>query len=429
MEREGRPAGGERAMDRTALADLWKFPWPVLDVLIGGQSSIDLPELRIATFEEATAFLRAYGFDPEERTHAKRLHAVLVEAIAFIERSLLLPREWNRGIRPPDEILAAEDPRHLLLWASGEDPRDRLKRAWACAVLRVMHTIGHIEGVNRTVDVQVARDQIFGRMRAVLHRDEARRLWLGTGASRVELSHVEWKEAKTRNSIILKLLHKRDNVAETIYDYLGVRIITKRVCDVMMVVKLLTQLHILVFPNAYPSRARNTLLDYKRFRAQIETLRDMLTAGSIAPAEFETMVARFTADAPVEGGGPKAHENPHSSQTYRAIQMTGRQLVRMRTPQCERLDRLRKAAKEDGMPPRMQRLLEEMAALMAGPSTEGGGVVESFFPFEVQIMDADSYTQVLAGDAAHDRYKLSQVRAARKRVLARVLELSRQSPA
>jgi len=48
-------------MDKLQLADLWKFPWPLMDVLIGGQSSIDLNELRVGSWEEATKWLEAYG--------------------------------------------------------------------------------------------------------------------------------------------------------------------------------------------------------------------------------------------------------------------------------------------------------------------------------------------------------------------------------
>jgi uncharacterized protein (TIGR04562 family) len=371
--------------------------------------------------DEATAFLRAYGYDPEVPAEARVLHAATIEAISFIERQLLLPREWNRGIRPPDEILFCEDPRHLLMWASGDTPSDRLRRAWACAVLRVMHTIAHIEGIGRWIDVNEARQQIFGRFRRYVHRDEQKRLWLGEGDRRVELANVEWKDGKTRNSIILKLLHKRDNVAETIYDFLGVRIVTRRLCDVMMIVKYLREFHIIVYPNAYPARARNNLIDLKRFRAQIETLRDMLTAGSISPTEIENMVARVTTPIPDRRATAL---NPHSAASYRSIQLTGRQIVKVRHHRYEWLDKMKAAAGKEG-----GGALAELAAFVEGwYSVQDGLDAAAFVPFEVQIMDAEAYEQVLSGDAAHDRYKLSQVRAARKRVLSRVLELSRQSP-
>jgi uncharacterized protein (TIGR04562 family) len=413
-------------MDKSDLAELWKFPWPVMDVLIGGQSSLDLPEMRVATYEDATEFTRSYGFDPDSPRDACRLHGLLIEAVAFIERQLLLPREWQRGVRPPDELLACEDPRHLLLWASSRDPESRLSRAWACAVLRVMHTIAHLEGVNRAVDVGIAREQIFSRFRAHLTRDADRRLWLGDGAARVELANIEWKESKGRDSIILKLLHKRDNVAETIFDVLGVRIVTKRLCDVMMVVKCLRQFNMVVYPNAYPSRARNNLIDTKRFRTQVETLREMLLAGTLSPAEFEDMIGRLSASVPLESVTPT---NPHSAQSYRAVQLTGRQLITVKNHRFEWLDKLRRAIDTQKLPAATARVLGELEFLVEGwHSVKDNLDVAAFFPFEVQILDAESYSQALSGDANHSRYKLSQVRAARQRVLQQVLELSRQSP-
>ena len=417
--------------NKALLADIWKFPWPLMDVLIGGNSSIDLPELRVASWEEATDFLVSYGYDPVSDDARRQMHAVIVESIAFIERLLLTPREWARGTRPPDDILLCDDPRQLLIWASSLSPQERLKRAWACAVLRVMHTIAHIEGVNRYISLQVARQQIMARFQRYIYRDADKQLWFGEDPYRVRLDRVEWKERKSRESIILKLLHKRDNVAETIYDYLGIRIVTTRLCDVLMVVKYMRQFHVIAYPNCYPSRSRNTLIDAKRFRQQIETLRDMLTAGSISPDEFETMVARLTMPA---GEPAVGSTNPHSASSYRSIQLTCRQMIEAPNEQFGWLDKLERAVADaalprdaaDGAPPPSLNMLREMRALVDGwHAVKGQRRISSFFPFEVQILDAEAYVQANSGEANHDRYKLSQIRAARKRVLAKVLELSR----
>ena len=44
-----------------------------------------------------------------------------------------------------------------------------------------------------------------------------------------------------------------------------------------------------------------------------------------------------------------------------------------------------------------------------------------FFPFEIQIIDQDTYQQNQLGSANHDRYKQSQIRSARRRALGAVL--------
>jgi hypothetical protein len=46
-------------------------------------------------------------------------------------------------------------------------------------------------------------------------------------------------------NIILKLLQKPGNIAENIYDVIGVRFVTQRLCDVMLVVKALQELFVI----------------------------------------------------------------------------------------------------------------------------------------------------------------------------------------
>lgn len=409
-------------MDKTQLLDIWTFEWPVMDVLIGGMSSIDLPELRIETWDDATAFLRAYGYDPDDPRESRLIDATLVESLSFIERQLIQPHEWQRGVRPPDDILLCDDTRHLLLRASGKSPSDRLGRAWACAILRVMHTIAHIEGINRAVDMDEARKQIFRRFTSYLTRDAEGRLWLGDREMRVELADVQWKESKSRQSIILKLLHKRDNVAEAIYDFVGIRLITKTFSDVMLVVKCLRHFNMVVFPNAYPSRVRNNLVDLPRFRAQIRALHDMLMAGSISPEEFQTMVSRLSTPPPA---ADLVKANPHSSSLYRSVQLTGRQLIKLDHYEYEWLSKIKKAVTPEHTPLQATKVLQEMTKLVEDwYSVRDNLHLGVFFPFEVQIMDQASFLDAESGEANHNRYKMSQIRAARKRVLTKVLELS-----
>ena len=410
-------------IDKNFLADFWRFPWPIMDVLIARKSSIDLAELRRDDWPEATDFLRGYGYDPEQTRDLMKMHAVFIEAIAFIEGKLLTPSDWSRGIRPSDDILACEDPRQLVVWASSKSPDDRLRRAWACAILRVMHTIAHIEGVTRIHSLTEAREQIITRFNQHVIRDQDKKLWFGTDSCRIPIERIDWKHNKARHAIILKLLHKRDNVAETIYDYLGIRIVTKRLCDVMIAVKLMHELNMISYPNCYPSRARNTLIDYPRFRSQIETLLEALNSGSISPQDFDAMVSRLTVTESTTSN------NPHSAESYRSIQLTGRQLIHFREERFEWLEKLKREIQGEQIPPSVMRVLNEMQYLVDGwySVQEARRDSAHFFPFEVQIMDQAAYMHATAGAANHDKYKSNQVRAARKRVLAKVLALHKIS--
>lgn len=401
---------------RQALADQWKFNWPVLDVLIGGKSSIDLPNLLITNWEEAGRFIESYGFRIDDARDQKRIHAAIIEALHFIERELM-PKEWAQGNIPPADVLSCIDGRHLLLWASeqGEDVRKR--RDWACAVLRVMHTIFHIEGAFRYTSIDCARDQIMARFHKFIYRDSDGKLWLGDHENRVGLEAVEWKHQKSRQSILLKLLHKRANVAETIYDMIGVRIVTKKQSEVIQVVKLLRLHHIASFPNFNPSRARNTLINTDDYRLAMHDLRGRLLSGAITPEQFEMTALNLKFDPPVQESS-----NVHSARNYKSVQMTGRQLIRTMNPNLGWLTKMQREA-EDLPPEKMAMMTEIVSYIKSWHGMEAELEASAFFPFEIQVLDAEAHAENSSGPAAHGRYKRSQVRAARRRVLADILQL------
>jgi uncharacterized protein (TIGR04562 family) len=405
------------AEQRAQLANLWRFNWPVMGVMIGGESSIDLPTLTLKTREEAAKFLKSYGFDSDQPDDARQIHAVIVEALSFIERHLM-PKEWGQGLMPPAEVLACEDARDLLVWASDREESNRQRRIWSCAVLRVMHTIGHIEGAFRYTSIDQARIQIMDRFNVHVQRDHEGVLWLGPSDMRVRLARIEWKYSKPRESILLKLLHKRANVAETIYDVIGVRIITERQCDVMLAVKILSHLHIVSFPNCNPSRARNTLLDPDAFRMATDDLRGKLMSNSITPDEFERAMQNLVLQPPDSNSS-----NPHSAMSYRSIQMTGRQLIRTENPNFGWLRKLESEAA--AVSPEKSAVLKDLVNFIRGwNGVEDELCDRAFFPFEIQVMDSASYALNSSGPASHGKYKRKQVRAARRRVLGDILQIN-----
>jgi uncharacterized protein (TIGR04562 family) len=400
--------------NRDVTTDLWNFTWPIMEVFIAGKSSIDLQSLSVRNNTDARDFLRSYGYDPENPRDFRFMHGVFIEALSFIEKHLM-PVEWLQGLRPPEEIVNCEDPRQILLWASSAAPAEKLLQVWSCAILRVMHTIAHLEGVHRLVDIESAREQIMGRIQSFLRRDDEGRLWFGEGNSCIQVQKVEWKEQKTRESIILKLLHKRANVAETIYDFLGVRIVTRRLADVMLVVKFLRQFHMVTYANCIPSRSRNSLIDLDGFRVEIESLRDQLLTGTLDNEGFEAKVSALNTRAVVEGPG----SNPHSSSGYRSIQLTCRQLIRFRNPAWNWIDKLLSADVAESDKDALRRVHH---IIQAWPGVRREMEYQSFFPFELQVLDNEAYSKIEGGDASHHRYKWSQIKAARRRVLHRILQ-------
>ena len=235
------------------------------------------------------------------------------------------------------------------------------------------------------------------------------------------LKSIEWKNEKTRQSIILKLLHKKANVAETIYDLLGVRFVTKRLSDVLLVVKFLSKHHVISFPNCNPARARNTLIDVAQFQQELEVLRVSLGDGSLDQKTFLSRL-RLGAYRLAAEDAQAQSSNPHSAVAYRSIQLTCRQLIRYPNPLFGFFDKLRQLTESPEISPVAKRALAD--TINFGEKWHGFtefDVLTSFFPFEIQIVDSKTATQNKSGDAAHDRYKRAQIKSARRRVLSGIL--------
>lgn len=402
---------------KKALLDKWAFSWPILNVLIGGRSSIDLPSINITTREEAHRFIKSYGYDPDSTRDARLIHATIIEAIGFIERNLM-PKEWKQGALPPPDILNCIDARDLVLWSCDRTPERNLHRMWSCALLRVMHTIAHIEGAFRYSDIDSARDEIMARFQSITVFSEDA-TWLVLGEHRVRLHKMEWKTQKSRESVLLKLLHKRANVAETIYDMIGLRIIGQNQADALQIVKILYRSHVLSFPNAIPSRSSNSLVDLDGFQGKIDHLRGELMMGTMTPEDFDKAIEEVCITPPAQD-----KDNQHSGIDYQAIQLTCRQLIRTPRPLTTLRKNLEVASQEVANNNSLACYLGEMAAVLKNISRISGDDEFAFFPFEVQIMSIKAWETNSTGKASHGKYKRSQVRAARRRVLNEILPLS-----
>ena len=403
----------------------WSFPWPIMDVLIGGRSAVDLDSLHLQDEADARQFLKSYGYDPELPSDLQRLNAIFIEAVHFIE-ARLMPAEWAKGQRPPLNFLHCEKPTQLLLWAAGNgrsmtEKSDMVTlQAWSCAVLRIMHTIAHLDDLQRLNNIQEARHQIMERFQKVLFLDERGRLLFGSKKQYIALEKVEWKTRKSRNSMLLKLLHKPANVSETIYDFVGVRIVTKTLSDAMIAVKFLRQFYLVDFANTHPGRSRNNLIDTREFRSYLETLTNLLEKRQITKNGFLEMVSCFDNRMNQRKTG-----NPHSSREYKAIQLTCRQRVRYPDPALTYIDKLESYLQAAPENQHSRKIIEAFLTLISAwsPTNPGLREVSIFFPFEVQILDRQAARSVEKGSASHDCYKKAQIRSARKRILGKVLAL------
>ena len=339
--------------------------------IIDGASAVDLPHLDIRDRARAREFLRSYGFDLNNPEEAAELDWVRRTAADILQRTIV-----PEGRRVPREILTQRDVPTLLVWASNRAHEMRRRRAWSCALLRVAHSLTHAYSDFNESYSPMIRRQIETRYRAHLRGDDEA-LTLGEGDDAVELERFDVRPIKTLQAATLKLLNAAENVGAGVFDWLGVRFVTRRTVDALLVVRYLRRHKIISFPNIVPRRCRNSLVD-------LNALEPAILAAEASGGTIEQKITKLrAADRPP---APRQHSehNSHSASDYRSIQFTCRELVRLPRP--------------------------------------GGGSARFFFPYEVQILDADSYAQATRGPASHAGYKRRQLESVRARV-PRGLEL------
>ncbi len=385
----------------------WKIGESVLDVLVGGVSFLDAKEGFKGSFphnEASEKFLLAYGYDFHDPIEVAELQGNVQEAVRFIQRYFLKPQNpAGLPLDIPKKITEIFDVRDLLSYASSEQNEDL--RQWACSVLKVVHTISHVDRDMRTHYFGDIQKQIFDRFYRYLHRDDLGQLYLGRGVAdplRVDLAEFQIKPKKARDSTLMKLLHKAGSVAEELFDTVGMRFITKTRVDAIRVIHFLEQNNVIVAANIKPSRSRNTLIDTISFKETLDKNEKLETHQEPELLDLLELVPHPRT---------KPGENPFSSEHYRAIQFTCRQLVKMKNPLGDQIRDLKQASRGLKLSPDLNSAIERMDARLIQR------VVRFFYPFEIQVMDELSHIDNEKGRSAHTEYKKAQQQAAMLRVM------------
>jgi uncharacterized protein (TIGR04562 family) len=388
----------------------WRIGESVLRVLIGGSSFLDTREGFKGVFRNRHAaenYLLGYGFDLHDPIETAELHGTLQEAIRFIKTYFLKPSNpEGLAIEIPKKILEVTDVTDLLMFASSETQGDL--RAWSSAVLRVVHTLSHVDRDLRTHYFKDIQTQILDRFYRQLHRDEHGVLYLGRTPDdpfRVDLVQFDVKPKKARDSTLMKLLHKPESVAEELFDRVGVRFVTRTRVDAIRVIQFLEQSNVVVGANIKPSRSRNTLLNVARFEETLRSELPRLKSKEITEQEMIDLLEKVP--FPEEKPG----ENPFSSEYYRAIQFTCRQLIKIRNPLSDHIRDLKNAARGKDLDSGLAAVIDKMDQRYIQR------VVRFFYPYEVQVMDERCFQENEKGRSAHKEYKKAQQRAAMYRVM------------
>jgi uncharacterized protein (TIGR04552 family) len=324
--------------------------------LLRGGSVIDWHRLYFTDRAQVDRFLRVNELDPQSPDDMMRLDDLRDQSVEYLERHL--------NFRIPDEVAEGIPARDLFLVASQKGKR----RTQACIVLKVMHVLHHLAGRELLTRLPVSADQIFHLVEEKVVRtvEEMK----SAGCSIVEF---EWSR-KHADSLITKLLAKKENIAANVYDRLRFRTITQSEDELVFVLRELTQ-RLIPFNYVIPGQSVNDIVN---LRSLIE--------GSPA-------LSRFLPDlldlAQVAGDKKLAAANEFSGPTYRVINFVADLPVRM--------DRYLCRAPDDPL------------------FSESGAVV--FVLTEFQIIDVRTASENESGENSHAKYKERQLNRVRARLM------------
>jgi uncharacterized protein (TIGR04562 family) len=401
------------------------FNWETFDVVCSGKSSLDAKNYLTELYDrtQVANFLNGYGFNINDPVESAELFGIFQEALQFIKRYFLI--EGNPDgldLKVPNYLYSITNISELFLAATGNSSfKLKTQEAlWAGVVLKVMHTILHADKDLRYRYFSTVQQQIFDRFYKFIHRDAENRLFLrNEGGVSIPLYDLQTKAKKTRDSIIIKLLHKQENVAEELFDRIGVRIITYNKLDALRVIKFLHSNYVIMINNIKPSRSQNTLVDLGLLRKRVLTLYKEVIRNNLNEDDFYQKLNALIADS--APGRDHSEKNLHSSEEYRAIHFTARQLIKYRNPFMSSFNEVRKLAIKDKTNPIAQALLSLDTSAISRD-------VRFFYPFEVQITDYESHLKNTQGEASHQEYKKAQLRSAMRRIFKPILELKESKP-
>lgn len=360
--------------------------WETLDAVIQGRSSIDLSSMPTKSPEEAKNLIYQCGYDLDDPLDASEVTMLFQQAVDFIETRFLSNHvdwaELGENHAPTAEIPAhikdSLDIITLIMTAATAEGSDRY---WSCAILKVMLTLSHLHNMPVQQYASQASDAIVSNFHQVLSVDrDGCHVLEGTDDRELTLYGFETKIQKARDSMLIKLLGKKENIAEDIWDLVGVRLITNTPQEALIAVDILREQKVFTFPNIVPSRSRNTLLDYESFKSAFQEAVNHVDT-PMNNEDFNYWINQL----PVKPATQEDFKaNDASLPSYRAIHITCRYQLRL-------------------------------------PSLDNFKTARIAFPYEIQILDRESYLASKAGDSAHTLYKQNQLINARRRTLGKLL--------
>ncbi len=331
----------------------FKIPWQTLRSIIGGESIIDINEIDMASINQAIAFLKDYGVNPDSTEGQVTLIEIRDMAIEYLHDVILKDIEkvdFDRAIS--DKSLP-----ELLFAAARWQNRKRVN--WPCIVLKVAHAMAHALWHHDSEAQEQALIVVENRLKPFLF-GEFGADWIGDTQCKIPLVDFEIKKGKDVFRVVTKLLQKPGNISVQIRDRIGVRFVVEDVFCSVLLIKFLRTRGIFMYANNIPEEAKNSLVEF----AHIEELYK-----EFGPPDYATSGERS------DLANDDKMVNPYSSADFKMI-----------------------------------KLIERLLVLL--PSGR-----RAFFCYELQILTRTQWRKLSDGVTHHDAYKARQVAAVRKRIM------------
>lgn len=340
--------------------------------MVGGLSTLDIPRIHIQTTDQAREFVRSYGYDVNKEEDLAKLWSYHRKAVAYIQSEVL--REGEHIPEVLTDPAQLNEITNLLIYASTQNSPIQ---KWACGLLKVIHVFVHLENDLFAQYSHEIQEQILKPIEAHIHEDPVIGTILGPamGENSIVLKKFEEKPFKTTHSSVTKLLAKPEMVAFSLMDKMGIRFVTKRLVDVFRVLRYLVKQDIINFAHNIPDQSINTVYPLNLFLEVMESM----TLDQVESAEEIDRILAEKLEKENQRAIYKERYNAFTSTDYRFLKFITRRLVRVQLPGQDRL-------------------------------------LTFFYPYEVQIVDYDSYLKNLQGPASHENYKKRQIHRARVRI-------------
>ena len=346
-----------RTLDDLSVAEL-----EGIRLVLRGGSVIDWHRLNFESEREVDEFLRAQEMDPARPADRARCEAIKSAAISYLRRTFDFPVPRH---------VADKDVRELMMLASSKGHR----QLCACAILKVMHIIHHLEARELLFMLPISDQELFHLVEQKVYRVIGGMLAQGFPI----LEFIGGR--KNKDSLYTKLLSKRETHAAQIYDKLRFRVVTRAAEDIFPTMNYLLR-HLFAFNYVVPRESTNTLFPFREYCLSHPNLAQLLPRLQLGD-DFEEQSGQLL-------------DNVFTAKSYRVVHFV--MDMPLRVPQ-EVMDQ-------------------------APPAAWALGQV-IFGQVEFQVIDRETEQANEMGDASHDAYKRRQQEAVARRLKVGVQGIAR----